>query len=90
MRSTGTRACSWCGKPGHDKRSCDVPPNAASVTTTGTTSETARASRLPMSVGWLAAGAPVDFASQRLGMMPLRATWAATGLPDAKMGPASG
>ena len=35
LSSTGTRTCSWCGKHGHDRRSCDVPPNAGKCSVCG-------------------------------------------------------
>ena len=47
MSATGTRTCSWCGEAGHDKRSCDVSPNAglaACAASTAMTSATVRAS----------------------------------------------
>lgn len=28
MSLNRTRTCSWCGTPGHDRRSCTVPSNA--------------------------------------------------------------
>lgn len=29
MSASGTRTCSNCGRPGHDRRSCEVPANAS-------------------------------------------------------------
>ncbi len=35
MSASGTRTCSWCGKLGHDKRSCDTSPNAGECSVCG-------------------------------------------------------
>jgi len=32
---SGTRTCSHCGKPGHDRRSCSVPTNASQCSLCG-------------------------------------------------------
>jgi hypothetical protein len=35
MSASGTRTCSWCGVMGHDRRSCDVSPNAGTCSICG-------------------------------------------------------
>lgn len=35
MSASGTRTCSVCGEEGHDKRSCDVSPNAGACSVCG-------------------------------------------------------
>jgi len=35
IQMAGSRTCSWCGNEGHDRRSCEVPPNAGECSVCG-------------------------------------------------------